>query len=130
MELTIHFICPDCPADRLVEAPESESASLPRVLEPDPGWHSEIDWPLEETYLTEMRVFARCRSRETFPKDFFLSLDRMRKALLHQKSHLLETTPEQPMKLNLNVSEGCICGKTPDEEAESEAGASVAEYHA
>jgi hypothetical protein len=114
--LTVDFVCPTCVKNEPPEVSESQPASLPEALELDPAWQSEIDWALELVCRTEERGFARCLSRGTLPGGFFSALNRLRKALLQQKSHLLQTTPEQPMPLvELRHGTTCTCG---DESAE------------
>ncbi|PYV80400.1 MAG: hypothetical protein DMG96_00755 [Acidobacteria bacterium] len=114
--LTVSFVCPTCVRNEPPEVSESQPANLPEALEADPAWQAEIDWALELVCRTEERGFARCLSRGTLPGGFFSALNRLRKALLQQKSHLLRTTPEQPMPLvELRHGTTCTCG---DESAE------------
>jgi hypothetical protein len=118
--LTINYVCPICVKTSPLEVPESQSASLPEALELDPAWQSEIDWALELVRRTEERVFARCLSRGTLPGGFFSALNRLRKALLQQKSHLLQTTPEQTMPLvELRHVNTCTCGDKSAEPGEN-----------
>ena len=128
MVVTIEWVCGTCPENRPLGVPESQPASLPEVLEPDPAWQSEIDWALELAHRTEERVFARCLSRGTLPGGFFSALNRLRKALLQQKFHLLQTTPEEAMDFELRLSETCRCGEPLAEPGENEDASSVAKY--
>jgi len=119
--LTINYVCPTCVKNKPLEVPESQPASLPEALELDPAWQSEIDWALELVCRTEERVFARCLSRGTLPGGFFSALKRLRKALLQQKSHLLQTTPEQTMPLvELRHVTTCTCGDKSAEPGENQ----------
>jgi hypothetical protein len=109
--LTIKYVCPTCVKNEPLEVPESQSANLPEALELDPAWQAEIDWALELVCRTEERMFARCLSRGTLPGGFFSALNRLRKALLQQKSHLLEMTPEQTVPLlEVSYMHTCTCG--------------------
>jgi hypothetical protein len=108
--LTVSYVCPTCDKNEPLEVPEAQSANLPETLELDPVWQSEIDLALELVCRTEERVFARCLSRRTLPGGFFSALNRLRKALLQQKSHLLEMTPEQTMPLfEVSYMHTCTC---------------------
>ena len=118
--LTVSYVCPTCVKNEPLEVPESQSADLPEALEADPAWQAEVDWALELVCRTEERVFARCLSRGTLPGGFFSALKRLRKALLQQKSHLLQTTPEQPMPLvELRHVTTCTCGDKSAEPGEN-----------
>ena len=119
--LTVSFVCPTCVKNKPLEVPESQSANLPEALELDPAWQAEIDWALELVCRTEERVFARCLSRGTPPGGFFSALNRLRKALLQQKSHLLQMTPEQPMPLfEVRYGTTCSCGDKSAEPGENQ----------
>src|SRR5437868_5723070 len=72
-------------------------ASLPEAFTPDPGWRSEIDRVLQAMRRTEERVFTRYLLRGTRAGTFFSAANRLRKALLQEKLHFLNITPE-PMK--------------------------------
>jgi hypothetical protein len=119
--VTVSFVCPTCVKNEPLEVPESQYANLPEALEADPAWQAEIDWALELVCRTEERVFARCLSRETLPGGFFSALNRLRKALLQQKLHLLETIPQETMPL---VESGyvhtCTCGDKSVEPSENQ----------
>jgi len=119
--LTINYVCPTCVKNTPPEVPEPQPASLPEALELDPACQLEIDWALERVRRTEERVFARCLSRGTLPGGFFSALNRLRKALLQQKFHLLQTTPEQPMPpVELRHVTTCTCGDKSAEPGENQ----------
>jgi hypothetical protein len=119
--LTVSYVCPTCVKNEPLEDPESQSANLNGALEADPAWQAEIDWALEVVCRTEERVFARCLSRGTFPEGFLSALNRLRNALLQQKSHLLQTTPEQQMPLvELRHVTTCTCGDNAAESGENQ----------
>jgi hypothetical protein len=121
MLLTVKFVCPTCHINEPPEVPESQSADLPETLELDPEWRSEIDWALELVCRTEERAFARCRSYRTHAGGFFSALNRLRNALLQQKSHLLEIAPEQTMPLfEVSYMHTCTCGDKSDEPGENQ----------
>jgi hypothetical protein len=109
--LNIRYVCPTCVKNSPLEVPESQSANLPEALEANPAWQAEVDSALELVCRTEERVFARCLSRGTLPGGFFSALNRLRKALLQQKLHLLETIPPQTMPLvESRYVHTCTCG--------------------
>src|SRR5438132_1081013 len=119
--LTVSYVCPTCVKKEPLEVPESQSADLPEALEADPAWQAEVDWALELVCRTEERVFARCLSRGALPGGFFSALDRLRKALLQQKFHLLQTTPQRTMPLiELSHVETCTCGDKSAEPGENQ----------
>ena len=119
--VTVSFVCPTCVKNKPLEVPESQPANLPEALELDPAWQAEIDWALELVRRTEERGFARCLSRGTFPGGFFSALNRLRKALLQQISHLPQTTPEQTVPLvELRHVNTCTCGDKSAEPGENQ----------
>jgi hypothetical protein len=122
MILTDGWRCRTCSEDRPAQ-PESQPAKSPGVLKSDPAWQSEIDCVLKVASRTEARAFERCLSRGNVPSGFFSALDRLKKALLQQKFHLLQTTPEQTTEVDwrLLLTSNCAgCGQ-PQAKDEGEA---------
>ena len=107
--LTINFVCPKCAEKEPLED-QSESTSFPRSLDVDPAWMAEIDRSLELVRRTEERTLLKCLSHGTVADRLFSSLNRLREALVRQKSHLIAIGPEQTTQLmELKEVHTCTC---------------------
>jgi hypothetical protein len=112
----ISFVCPKCPNEEASDN-RAESVSLPSSLNLDPEWIAEIDRSLELVRRIEERMFLKCLSHSTVSERLFPCLNRLRKALLRQKSHLIAISPEQTPAVELEQGYTCTC---EDQENKSE----------
>ncbi len=95
-------ICGSC--DDPLDEPQDH---VPEVLKLDVGQLAEIDALVELAQHIEERVSARCMSRDNLLKAFGLS--RLTRALLRQRRHLLDSAPEQNVKIEVQRDRSGRC---------------------
>ncbi len=95
-------ICGSC--DDPLDEPQDD---VPEVLKLDVAQLAEIDGLVELAHGTEERVSARCMSRDNLLKAFGLS--RLTRALLRQRRHLLDSAPEQNVKIEVQRDRSGRC---------------------
>jgi len=107
--VTFGLICDSC--EDPLDEPQDH---VPEVLKLDGGQLAEIDGLVELAQHTEERVSARCMSRGNLLKAFITGLGRLTRALLRQRRHLLDSAPEQNVRIEVEQdrSDRCIhCNK-------------------
>ncbi len=107
--VTFGLICDSC--EDPLDEPQDH---VPEVLKLDGGQLAEIDCLVELAQHTEERVSARCMSRGNLLKAFITGLGRLTRALLRQRRHLLDSAPEQNVRIEVEQdrSDRCIhCNK-------------------
>jgi len=95
-------ICGSC--DDPLDEPQDD---VPEVLKLDVAQLAEIDCLVELAQHIEERVSARCMSRDNLLKAFGLS--RLTRALLRQRRHLLDSAPEQNVKIEVQRDRSGRC---------------------
>ena len=97
-------ICGSC--DDPLDEPQDD---VPEVLKLDVGQLAEIDALVELAQHIEERVSARCMSRDNLLKAFITGLSRLTRALLRQRRHLLDSAPEQNVKIEVQRDRSGRC---------------------
>ena len=100
--VTIGTVCPNC-----MEPLEEPGNDIPEVLKLDVAQLAAIDCLVELAQHIEERVSARCMSRDNLLKAFGLS--RLTRALLRQRRHLLDSAPEQNVKIEVQRDRSGRC---------------------
>ena len=115
--ISLSFVCPRCPKRERIQD-QSESSSSQSFVDLDPAWMDQVDWSLELLRRTEEHIFLRGLTRGMADDRLFPSLDRLRKALLRQKSYLTTISPAQTKPI-VTVEQGyrCTCDKQADPNA-------------
>ena len=97
-------ICGSC--DDPLDEPQDD---VPEVLKLDVAQLAEIDCLVELAQHIEERVSARCMSRDNLLKAFITGLSRLTRALLRQRRHLLDSAPEQNVKIEVQRDRSGRC---------------------